>query len=51
MNYTPCYGWFVKDPARLPAPVPLSTIGLTRPPQSRQYLTTDQAATLERRLP
>ena len=33
---------------RLPAAVPLSAIGLTRPPQSWQYLTDEQAAILER---
>lgn len=49
--YLPCYAWGVQDPVRLPAPVLLSAIGMTRPPQSWQYLTTDQAATLERRLP
>lgn len=35
---------------RLPAAVPLSAIGMTRPPQSWQYLTDEQAAILERRL-
>ena len=32
---------------RLPAAVPLSAIGMTRPPQSWQYLTPEQAAILE----
>lgn len=49
-DYWPCYAWAVQDPVRLPAPVPLSAIGLTRPPQSWQYLTDEQAAILERRL-
>lgn len=49
-NYLPCYAWGVMDPVRLPAPVPLSAIGLTRPPQSWQYLTDEQAGILERRL-
>ena len=47
--YLPCYAWGIQDPVRLPAPVPLSTIGLTRPPQSWQYLTPEQASILERR--
>lgn len=47
--YLPCYAWGVQDPVRLPAPVPLSAIGMTRPPQSWQYLTDEQAAILERR--
>lgn len=47
-NYLPCYAWGVMDPVRLPAAVPLSAIGLTRPPQSWQYLTDEQAAILER---
>lgn len=49
-NYLPCYVWGVQDPVKLPAAVPLSVIGLTRPPQSWQYLTDEQAAILERRL-
>lgn len=48
-DYLPCYAWGIQDPVRLPAPVPLSTIGLTRPPQSWQYLTPEQASILERR--
>lgn len=48
-SYLPCYAWGVQDPVRLPSAVPLSAIGLTRPPQSWQYLTDEQAATLERR--
>ena len=48
-NYLPCYVWGVQDPVKLPAAVPLSVIGLTRPPQSWQYLTDEQAAILERR--
>lgn len=47
--YWPCYAWAVQAPVRLPAPVLLSAIGLTRPPQSWRYLTPEQAATLERR--
>lgn len=49
-TYLPCYAWGVQDPVRLPAPVPLSLIGLTRPPQSWQYISPEQAAILERRL-
>lgn len=48
-SYLPCYAWGVQDPVRLPAPVPLSLIGLTRPPQSWQYISPEQAAILERR--
>ena len=48
--YLPCYAWGVQDPVRLPAAVPLSVIGLTRPPQSWQYITDKQADILERRL-
>jgi len=48
-DYLPCFAWGVQNPVRFPAPVPLSAIGLTRPPQSWQYLTPEQAATLERR--
>lgn len=48
--YLPCYAWGVQDPVRLPAAVPLSAIGMTRPPQSWQYLTDEQAAILERRI-
>lgn len=49
-NYLPCHVWKVQHPVRLPVAVPLSAIGLTRPPQSWQYLTPEQAAILERRL-
>lgn len=49
-SYLPCYAWGVQDPVRLPAPVPLSAIGMARPPQSWQYITDEQAAILERRL-
>lgn len=49
-SYLPCYAWGVQDPVRLPAAVPLSAIGLKRPPQSWQYLTDEQAGILERRL-
>ena len=49
-TYLPCYAWGVQDPVRLPAAVPLSDIGLTRPPQSWQYITNEQGAILERRL-
>lgn len=48
-TYLPCFAWGVQDPVKLPAPVPLSAIGLTRPPQSWQYITDEQAAILERR--
>ena len=46
--YLPFYAWGVQDPVRLPQAVPLSAIGLTRPPQSWQYLTDEQAAIIER---
>ena len=48
-TYLPCFAWGVQDPVKLPAPVPLSANGLTRPPQSWQYITDEQAAILERR--
>ncbi len=48
-HYIPCFTWGVRDPVRLPHAVPLSSIGMTRPPQSWQYLTPEQAAILERR--
>lgn len=48
--YLPCYAWGVMDPVRLPAAVPLSAIGLTRPPQSWQYISPEQAAILERNM-
>lgn len=47
--YLPCYAWGIQDPVKLPSLVLLSSIGLTRLPQSWQYLTPDQAAILERR--
>lgn len=50
MNYAPCYGWLVRKPVRLPAAVPLSAIGMTRPPQPWQYITDEQAEMLERRM-
>ena len=49
-NYLPCKAWGIYDPVRLPHAVLLDDIGLTRPPQSWQYLTQEQAAILERRL-
>lgn len=49
-TYLPCFAWGVQDPVRLPHAVPLSAIGMARPPQSWQYLTPDQAAILERRV-
>lgn len=48
-NYLPCYVWSVKAPVRIFS-VPLAAIGLTRPPQSWQYITPYQAAILERRV-
>ena len=47
-DYLPCYAWGVQDPVRLPNAVPLSAIGLTRPPQSWQYLTDEQSEIIER---
>lgn len=49
-NYLPCRTWRVADPVKLTADVPLSEIGLTRPPQSWRYITNEQADILERRL-
>lgn len=49
-SYLPCYAWGVQDPVRLAAAVPLSAIGLTRPPQSWQYITPEQAEILERNM-
>ena len=46
-NYLPCCVWKVTAPVKLPAAVPLSVIGLTRPPQSWQCLSDEQAAILE----
>lgn len=48
--YLPFYAWGLQDPVKLPHAVPLSAIGLTRPPQSWHYLTPGKAAILERRL-
>ncbi len=47
--YLPCYAWGIQDPVKLPSLVLLSSIGMTRPPQSWQYLTPEQASILERR--
>lgn len=49
-SYLPCHAWGVMDPVRLPAAVSLSAIGLTRPPQSWQYISPEQAAILERKM-
>ena len=49
-NYLPCCVWKVTAPVKLPAAVPLSDIGMTRPPQSWQYISPAQAAILERRI-
>lgn len=48
--YLPCYAWGVQDPVRLPSVVLLSSLGLTRPPQSWQYISPEQAAILERNM-
>lgn len=48
LNYCPCYVWGVQDPVRI-STVPLSAIGMTRPPQSWRYITNEQAAIMERR--
>lgn len=48
-DYLPCYAWGLQDPVKLPRAVHLSAIGLTRPPQSWQYISPEQAAILERR--
>lgn len=47
-DYLPCYAWGLQDPVKLPRAVHLSAIGLTRPPQSWQYLTPEQGEILER---
>lgn len=44
--YLPFYAWGVQNPMRI-STVPLSAIGLSRPPQSWQYLRDDQVAMLE----
>lgn len=46
-SYAPNYVWEFSSLVSTPSPVPLSAIGLTRPPQSWQYLTPEQAAILE----
>lgn len=46
-NYLLCHVWKVQHPVRLPVAVPLSAIGLTRPPQSWQYINQYKAAILE----
>lgn len=51
VKYVPCCAWLVGKPVRLPAAVPLSAIGMTRPPQSWQYITPEQAAILEQAAP
>ena len=48
-DYLPCYACGVHAPVRI-STAPLSAIGLTRPPQSWQYITDEQAAILERRM-
>ena len=47
-NYLPCCVWKVTAPVKLPAAVPLSVIGLTRPPLSWQYISPEQAVILEK---
>lgn len=42
----PCRAWNLTSPVRLPCAVPLSEIGLARPPQPWQYPTEEQAALL-----
>ena len=49
VNYLPCWDWGIGAPELFLNAVPLSAIGLTRPPQSWQYITDEQAAILERR--
>lgn len=44
-DYLPCYAWGVQDHVRI-STVPLFAIGMTRPPQSWQYITDEQAAIL-----
>lgn len=41
------YGWKVENPHRLPCPVPLSALGIMRPPQSWQYLSAEACKILE----
>lgn len=45
-NYMPCYVWNLSNPLKVNN-VSLSDIGLTRPPQSWQYLTEEQAEIIE----
>lgn len=47
VNYLPCFVWKIGSPELFLNAVPLSAIGMTRPPQSWQYLTDEQAAILE----
>ncbi len=41
------YGWVVDNPTRLTEPVPLAVIGLTYPPQSWRYLSTEAGKILQ----
>lgn len=45
--YKPFYGWLVERPIKIKS-VALSEIGLTRPPQSWQYLTYEQVDLIEK---
>ncbi len=45
--YLPCFVWEITHAVRLPHAVPLPSIGLTRPPQSWQYLTPEQSELIE----
>lgn len=47
INYLPCYALHVAHPVRI-NPIPLSAIGLSRPPQSWQYLNDKQSYELKR---
>lgn len=42
LDYTPGYGWELYRIEKFDNPVPLAAIGLTRPPQSWQYIWGDQ---------
>lgn len=47
-DYLPCYAWRLQDPVKLPRAVHLSEIGVTRPPQSWQYINEEKAVILEK---
>ncbi len=48
-EYKPTYSWSIYHARRFKEPMPLADLGITRAPQSWQYLTEGQYAKLERR--